>query len=389
LLLAPMSEEPTATKCSTSNCDNKVTHNSGGQLVCGSCLHGMMIWPEPHLMDEAARADARKLVTRWCANEMPAGWSLLRPGCNYLTADPCFAVMVTGDRIRVGRETVKIEAVEAAIASVTAGSTPGLVWTLEAALDDGDCLRGVIARAIQASDSIADSDAEEVIQVMLSILLEPEPEGHDDRIEWARMEGANAMLEVILQAGYGARGIADNRDALRKKVADLAVAATMPRNPEPEFENALLQREVELLRAQLDATREASMARANRLTDEWRAEVARVQSLLVAAERERDKWRWRIEVGEQEVDEADIGDLSSREDNPKIVAWMKANGFELRGGERLNPGPDPRHPGIWRGTSMVYEGRPTTSEDVVNALAFAVNRPALDVLAEIAAMVIE
>jgi hypothetical protein len=133
--------------------------------------------------------------------------------------------------------------------------------------------KGVIARAIAASDSIADSDAEDVIQRMLAVLLEPEPEGHDDRIEWARMEGANAMLEVILRAGYGARGIADNRDGLRRTVAEIAVAATMPRKPEPEFEAALLQREVEQLRAQLAEQRAAAHARADRQADEWRAQL--------------------------------------------------------------------------------------------------------------------
>jgi hypothetical protein len=136
--------------------------------------------------------------------------------------------------------------------------------------------KGVIARAIAASDSIADSDAEDVIQRMLAVLLEPEPEGHDDRIEWARMEGANAMLEVILRAGYGARGIADNRDRLRRTVAEIAVAATMPRKPEPEFEAALLQREVEQLRAQLAEQRAAAHARADRQADEWRAQLAQL-----------------------------------------------------------------------------------------------------------------
>lgn len=274
--------------CSTSNCDNKPTHNSGGQLVCGTCLHGMMVMPEPRLMDATARADARQLVTKWCANEMPAGWSLLKPGCIYLAADLCFAVTVTGDRVRIGRETAKVEAVEAALASVTGGAAPGLVWALQAALDDGDCLRGVIARAIVASNSIEDSDAEDVVQEMLAVLLEPEPEGHDDRVEWARMEGANAMLEVIQRAGYGARGIADNRDGLRRTVAELAVAATMPRKPEPEFEAALLQREVEQLRAQLADQQAAANKRVDELTAEWGGRLGQAERELKQVEHERD-----------------------------------------------------------------------------------------------------
>lgn len=127
---------------------------------------------------------------------------------------------------------------------------------LKAAREQVEILKGVIARAVEASNSISDRDAEDAIQEMLQHLLEAEPEGHDDRIEWARMEGANAMLEIIVQAGYGARGIADNRDGLRKTVAELAVSATIPRNPEPEFEAALLQREVKQLRVQIDAQRE-------------------------------------------------------------------------------------------------------------------------------------
>jgi hypothetical protein len=176
-----------------------------------------------------------------------------------------------------------------------------------ALLEDSDeqleVLKGVIARAITASDSIADSDAEDVVQQMLAVLLEPEPEGHDDRIEWARMEGANAMLEVIQQAGYGARGIADNRDGLRRTVAELAVAATMPRKPEPEFENALLQREVEQLRAQLAEQQTAARERADRQAAEWRSEMRRYQD--------------RVQVEAQDVRQ--VGATWE-----KYVAWVQA-----------------------------------------------------------------
>jgi hypothetical protein len=279
----------TTPKCSTSNCDNTATHDSGGSLVCGSCLHGMMVLPEPRLMDETARAAARKLVTTWCTNEIPKGCALDRPGRAHLYDDKTFSVAVTKSGLLcIGRLSIKVETVEAVLASVLAGSAPALVWALQAALDDGECLRGVIARAIEASNNIADRDAEDAIQEMLQHLLEPEPEGHDDRIEWARMEGANAMLEIIQREGYGARGIADNRDALRKKVAELAVAATMPRNPEPEFEAALLQREVEQLRAQLASQREAASERVEKLTEAWRTEHDRLLAVLAERTQERD-----------------------------------------------------------------------------------------------------
>jgi hypothetical protein len=195
-----------------------------------------------------------------------------------------------------------------------------------ALLEDRDeqleVLKGVIARAITASDSIADSDAEDVIQQMLAVLLEPEPEGHDDRIEWARMEGANAMLEVILQAGYGARGIADNRDGLRRTVAELAVAATMPRKPEPEFEAALLQREVELLRAQLDAQivaqREAGHARADR------------QVALVVTEIERERAKVMFTVGAIVGADGDDDPIELLRARMKELAEFETDAAQLR-----------------------------------------------------------
>jgi hypothetical protein len=309
---------PATPKCSTSNCDNPATHDSGGPLVCGSCLHGMMAQPEPRLMDDTARADARKLVSSWFANEMPKGCSLDRPGRAHLYDDEKFSVAVTKSGLLcIGRVSVKIDAVEAVLASVTAGAAPGLVWALQAALDDGDCLRGVIARAIEASNNIADRDAEDAIQEMLQHLLEAEPEGHDDRIEWSRLEGANAMLEVIQREGYGARGIAMNRDALRKAAAELAVATTMPRNPEPEFEAALLQREVEQLRAQLAEQREAAHARADRQADEWRAEVDKMRKERDQARALAAEFRTRTKVEAQDV---------RREGATweKYVAWVHA-----------------------------------------------------------------
>jgi hypothetical protein len=312
--------ESTHIVCSTSNCDNKATHDSGGALVCGSCLHGMITMPEPRLMDETARADARRLVSSWFANEMPTGWVLDRPGRVAVEGrDRELVVEIHPGRalVRIGREMTRIAAVEAAIASVAAGTAPGLVWALQAALDDGDSLRGVIARAIEASNNIADRDAEDAIQEMLSILLEHEPEGYDDRIEWSRLEGANAMLEVIQREGYGARGIAMNRDALRKAAAELAVATTMPRNPEPEFEAALLQREVEQLRAQLAEQREAAHARADRQADEWRAEVDKMRKERDQARALAAEFRTRTKVEAQDV---------RREGATweKYVAWVHA-----------------------------------------------------------------
>jgi hypothetical protein len=319
-------------KCSTSNCDNKATVDVGPMLVCGRCHHGMLHGEKIITMDAAAREQARKLVAEWCDPKPPDGWAIVRPG--YLQSDnPRFSIEVHDARtlIRIDGVWVRVTAVDAVLRSVNAGSSVALAHALEAALDDGDCLRGVIARAIRASDSIADNDAKDVIQEMLAILLEAEPEGRDDTVEWARMEGANAMLELIVAAGYGARGISDNREGLRKAVAELAVAATMPRKPEPEFEAALLQREVEQLRAQLDAQREAANERVEKLAAEWRAEPDRLLVLLGERTRERDRarslaaeFRTRAKVEAQDV---------RREGATweKYVAWVNAGTTGMHG----------------------------------------------------------
>jgi uncharacterized coiled-coil protein SlyX len=61
-----------------------------------------------------------------------------------------------------------------------------------------ETLKGVIARAIEAGNSIADRDAEDAIQEMLQHLLEAEPEGHDDRIEQLRAQLAESKHEADL-----------------------------------------------------------------------------------------------------------------------------------------------------------------------------------------------
>jgi hypothetical protein len=272
-------------KCSTSSCDNRATVCVGPMLVCGSCRHGMFTRETPVTMSAEDRAQLRVALIDWCEPTPPVAWQpeawvFTKPG--HMVSRRAGGIELWVD-IRGGgfRSTpgwvVPLEVIDVALRSVDQGSAVWLAHALQAALDDGDCLRGVIARAIEASNSIADRDAEDAIQEMLQHLLEAEPEGHDDRIEWARMEGANAMLEVIQQAGYGARGIADNRDGLRKAVAELAVSATMPRKPEPEFEAALLQREVEQLRAQL-AEQAAAHERADRQANEWRAELDKMRN---------------------------------------------------------------------------------------------------------------
>ena len=271
------------TTCSTSNCDNpatvKAADTSVPMLVCGACWHAMMMVETETTMGEADRAAARQLVKDWCDPRVPKGWEMREPGLIVRVGEAHGSFEYWVDvrdryfRSHANTGRVPVEIVDIALRSIIAGMAPALAGTLTSALDDGDCLRGVIARAIRASDSIADNDAEDVIQEMLAILLEAEPEGRDDTVEWARMEGANAMLELIVAAGYGARGISDNREGLRKAVAELAVAATMPRKPEPEFEGALLQREVEQLRAQLAGQQQAAHERANRQAEEWRQEV--------------------------------------------------------------------------------------------------------------------
>jgi hypothetical protein len=319
--------ESTHIVCSTSNCDNratvKVADTSEPMLVCGECHHAMMMVETVTTMDEADRAAARQLVKDWCAPKMPKGWEMREPGYIVFVGEAhgSFEYMVdVRDRyLRALASTgrVPVEIIDIALRSTIAGMAPALAGALTSALDDGDCLRGVIARAIEASNNIADRDAEDAIQEMLSILLEHEPEGYDDRIEWSRLEGANAMLEVIQREGYGARGIAMNRDALRKAAAELAVATTMPRNPEPEFEAALLQREVEQLRAQLAEQREAAHARADRQADEWRAEVDKMRKERDQARALAAEFRTRTKVEAQDV---------RREGATweKYVAWVHA-----------------------------------------------------------------
>jgi hypothetical protein len=300
------------TTCSTSNCDNpatvKVADTSVPMLVCGACWHAMMMVETETTMGEADRAAARQLVKDWCDPKVPKGWEMREPGLIVRVGEAHGSFEYWVDvrdryfRSHANTGRVPVEIVDIALRSIIAGMAPALAGTLTSALDDGDCLRGVIARAIRASDSIADNDAEDVIQEMLAILLEAEPEGRDDTVEWARMEGANAMLELIVSAGYGARGISDNRDGLRKAVAELAVAATMPRKPEPEFEAALLQREVEQLRAQLEEQREAADKRVADLAAEWRAEPDRLLVLLGERTRERDEAKHEANLLREQLD---------------------------------------------------------------------------------------
>jgi hypothetical protein len=268
------------------------------------------------------------------------------------------------------------------------GRVGGLLWALQSALEDGDALRGVIARAIEASDTIADSDAEDVVQEMLQILMEPEPVGGDDRLdellelrgrvesqaaEW-RAELDKRHLGVMLMVGQivGADADDDPIELLRARMKELA-----------EFDA-----EAEKLRAELEAQRAAANERVEKLTDEWSAEVTRVQGLLTGVTRERDVLLSRVDVDENDLDEAGFFDddgIRLTDPHPKILAWMAANGFEFHQTE----GQDGRPRGVWRGDILVYRGAPGADETVVNELASSVGRPPLDVLAEIAAMVVE
>lgn len=113
------------------------------------------------------------------------------------------------------------------------------------------------------------------------------------------------------------------------------------------------------------------------------AEIAALRSELDAARAEVARLRARVDVCEQDVDEADIGDLCSIEDSPKIVSWMRANGFEHEGRG------DHRTRGIWYGDRFVLDSwNPRADDIVVNALAHAVGRPPLDVLDEMAAVLL-
>lgn len=108
-------------------------------------------------------------------------------------------------------------------------------------------------------------------------------------------------------------------------------------------------------------------------------DVDRVRDIATQFER----MRYRHEVDEQDVDEADIGDVGVCEDSPQILAWMAANGFEFKSHSETD------WPGIWHGGLCVWEGSPMPDERVINALARAINRPPLDVLDEIKAMPVD
>lgn len=112
---------------------------------------------------------------------------------------------------------------------------------------------------------------------------------------------------------------------------------------------------------------------------EMAAEILDIRRKLDSNSITIEQLRARIEVDEGDVDEAGIGDLSSNEDNPKIIAWMCKNGFES-----VSHGDHVRRPGIWRGDLLVCESSPVTDERVINDLAHGVGRPPLDILAEIA-----
>jgi hypothetical protein len=174
-------------QCSTSNCDNVATVNTGPMLVCGPCHHGMIFAEQPVTMDEAARAEARALVKDWCAPVAPNGWEMRDPGYlvgvgeAFARAEFAYWVDARDGYLRTGGGRVHVEVVDVAMRSVIAGKAPSLAMSLTAALDDGDCLRGVIARAIDVSGNGEADDPEEAIQAMLAILMEPEPKGGDDR----------------------------------------------------------------------------------------------------------------------------------------------------------------------------------------------------------------
>jgi hypothetical protein len=323
-------------KCDTGNCENKGIVDVGNMVVCGRCHHGMLHGEKPVTMSDDAREQARKLVADWCDPKPPDGWTLARPGVIEAVDGTTRWIDARQGELATGVffPPVPLEAVDVALRSMNVGSSVALAHALEAALEDGDCLRGVIARAIDASDTIADSDAEDVVQEMLQILMEPEPVGGDDD-----------RLDELLE----------------------------------------LRGRVEKQRAELDSQRAAANERVEKLTAEWRAEVTRVLGLLTDVTRERDVLRGRVDVDENDLDEAGlIEEPGLTDDCPKIVAWMQANGFEFV----PHGSTDDRRAGIWRGNVLVRPGSPMADEGVVNDLAYAVGRLPLDVLAEIAAMVI-
>lgn len=180
----------------------------------------MFAVPEPLVMNDVERADARRLLERWCANEIPAGWVLARPGVLVGKGKQDIVVHRELGLIDVGwgiaaspiglggrlPPTPMLHAVTAAIQSVDAGLGPALARTLERALDDGDALRGVIARAVDASNSTSGPEA--AMGEMLAVLLDTEPAGGDERIdELLELRGIIDAADVRTDAGddYAAR----------------------------------------------------------------------------------------------------------------------------------------------------------------------------------------
>ncbi len=154
--------------------------------MCGSCLHGMFTAPEPSVMSDGDRDEARKLVERWCENEIPQGWQLDSPGHLRTTHDQKLAPVVRIDvhdgrtLIRVDGVPVRITAVEAAIRSVDAGLGPSLARALELALDDGDALRSVLAELRRQLDVLQASDEHDRLAESASDLLDAlDGEGRD------------------------------------------------------------------------------------------------------------------------------------------------------------------------------------------------------------------
>jgi hypothetical protein len=223
-------------KCDTSNCENEGIVDVGNMVVCGRCHHGMLHGEKPVTMSEAAYRDARQLVADWCDPKPPNGWAMPEPGVIEDAGGTDRWLDVRSGELRP--LSIPLDAVDVALRSMNVGSSVALVRALEAALEDGDALRGVIARAIEASDTIADSDAEDVVQEMLQILMEPEPVGGDDRLdellelrgrvesqaaEW-RAELDKRHLGVMLMVGQivGADADDDPIELLRARMKELA-----------------------------------------------------------------------------------------------------------------------------------------------------------------------
>lgn len=101
--------------------------------------------------------------------------------------------------------------------------------------------------------------------------------------------------------------------------------------------------------------------------------LARSVGLVMA---ERAAMRARVQIDETDLSEADIADGI---DDPCVATWMCANGFEIQQ-------PNPYYNTISRNGVAVHIGE---DDNLVNALAFAVGRPPLDVLDEIKAMQVD